>query len=55
MNLQLANFQRCKCVSGSSKELEPVPSPSDMSEIAAYLSLSCSELAAAAAASLSYC
>ena len=30
-NLQVANFQRCECASGSSKEPEPVPG---MSEIA---------------------
>ena len=35
MNLQVVNFQRCKCASGSSKEPEPVPSMSGVSEIAA--------------------
>ena len=34
-NLQIVKFQRFTCVSGSSKEPEPVPSISDMSEIAA--------------------
>ena len=34
-NLQIMNFQRWKCVSGSSKEPEHVPSMSGMSEIAA--------------------
>ena len=35
MNLQVVNFERCKYVSGSSKEPEPVPSMSGMSKIAA--------------------
>ena len=35
MSLQVVNFQRCKCASGSSKKPEPVPSVSGMSEIAA--------------------
>ena len=35
MNLQVVNFERCKHVSGSSKEPGPVPSMSGMSEIAA--------------------
>ena len=34
-NVQIMNFQRWKCISGSSKEPEPVPSMSGMSEIAA--------------------
>ena len=35
MSLQVVNFQRCKCASGSSKKPEPVPSVSGVSEIAA--------------------
>ena len=35
MNLQVANFQRCECASGFSKEPEPVLSTQGMSEIAA--------------------
>ena len=35
VNLQAANFQRCECASDSSKEPEPVPSMSDVSETAA--------------------
>ena len=35
MNLHVVNFERCKHVSGSSKEPGPVPSMSGMSEIAA--------------------
>ena len=34
-NLQAANFQRCERASGSSKEPQPVPSTSGVSEIAA--------------------
>ena len=34
-NLQFVNFQRCERASGSSKEPEPVPSASGLSEIAA--------------------
>ena len=33
MNLQVANFQRCQHRSGSSKELELMPSMSNVSEI----------------------
>ena len=33
-NLQVVNFQRYECASGSSKEPEPMPSTSGMSEIA---------------------
>ena len=36
MNLQVVNFQRWKGVSGSSKEPEPVPSISNISEIAVF-------------------
>ena len=36
MKLQVVNFQRCKRASGSSKEPEPLPSTSGMSEIAAW-------------------
>ena len=36
MNFQVANFQRCEHASGSTKEPEPVPSMSGMSETAAY-------------------
>ena len=35
MNSQVANYQKCESASGSSKELEPVPSASDVSETAA--------------------
>ena len=34
-NLQVANFQRCKCASGSSREPDPVPPTSGVSETAA--------------------
>ena len=35
MNFHVANVQRCECATGSSKEPEPVPSMSDVSEISA--------------------
>ena len=35
VNLQAANFKNCECASGSSKEPEPVPSASDVSNTAA--------------------
>ena len=35
-NPQVSNFQRCEHASDSSKEPGPVPSMSDMSEIAAH-------------------
>ena len=34
-NLQVVNFQRCDCASGSSKEPEPEPSTSGVSDITA--------------------
>ena len=40
MNLQFQNFQRCERTSSSSKESEPVPSTSGLSETAACLILS---------------
>ena len=36
MNLQTADFERCECASGSSKEPEPMPSASGVSEPLAY-------------------
>ena len=35
MKLQVANFQRCKCASDSSKEPKPVPLTSDVGDVAA--------------------